>query len=89
MILVANGCSHTAGAEMEYPSQRRCYEKAWPRYLAEKLGYDHVNLSDSGASGHRVVRTTLRYVLDQFKEKNYKVFEERGSQKYHSQKIIN
>ena len=70
MILVANGCSHTAGAEMEYPSQRRCYEKAWPRYLAEKLGYDHVNLSDSGASGHRVVRTTIRYVLDQFKEKN-------------------
>ena len=70
MILVANGCSHTAGAEMEYPSQRRCYEKAWPRYLAEKLGYDHVNLSDSGASGHRVVRTTMRYVLDQLKNKN-------------------
>ena len=70
MILVANGCSHTAGAEMEYPSQRRCYEKAWPKYLAEKLGYNHVNLSDSGASGHRVVRTTMRYVLDQLKNKN-------------------
>lgn len=70
MILVANGCSHTAGAEIEYPKQRRCYEKAWPKYLAEALGYDHINLSDSGASGHRVVRTTIRYVIDQFKAKN-------------------
>ena len=70
MILVANGCSHTAGAEMEYPSQRRCYDKAWPKYLADLLGYDHVNLSDSGASSHRVVRTTMRYVIDQFKKKN-------------------
>lgn len=64
MILVANGCSHTAGAEMEYPLQRRCYDKAWPKHLAELLKYDHVNLSDSGASSHRVVRTTMRYVLD-------------------------
>ena len=70
MILVANGCSHTAGAEMEYPSQRRCYEKAWPKYLAEALGYDHVNLSDSGASSHRIVRTTLRYMIDKFKDKD-------------------
>ena len=70
MILVANGCSHTAGAEMEYPSQRRCYSKAWPKHLADRLGWEHVNLSDSGASGHRVVRTTIRYMIDQFKLKN-------------------
>lgn len=70
MILVANGCSHTAGAELEYPSQRRCYDKAWPKHLADLLDYDHLNLSDSGASSHRVVRTTIRYVIDQFKQKN-------------------
>ena len=70
MILVANGCSHTAGAEMEYPGQRRCYDKAWPKHLADLLRCEHVNLSDSGASGHRVVRTTMRYVIDQFKIKN-------------------
>ena len=29
----------------------------------------HVNLSDSGASSHRVVRTTMRYVIDSFKNK--------------------
>lgn len=64
MILVTNGCSHTAGAELEHVYQRRCYHKAWPRILADKIKYDHVNLSDSGASSHRVVRTTIRYVLD-------------------------
>ena len=70
MILIANGCSHTAGAEIENSMQGECYEKAWPKHLADLLKYDHVNLSDSGASGHRVVRTTMRYVLDQFSKKN-------------------
>ena len=67
MILVTNGCSHTAGAELEHVYQRRCYHKAWPKILADKIEYDHVNLSDSGASSHRVVRTTIRYVLDNMK----------------------
>ena len=70
MILVANGCSHTAGAEMEYPSQRKCYDKAWPKHLADILKCDHINLSDSGASTHRVVRTTIRYIIDSFSKKN-------------------
>lgn len=70
MHLVANGCSHTAGAEMEFPYQGKCYDKAWPKYLADSLGCSHTNLSNSGASSHRVVRTTMRYVLDNFKAKN-------------------
>jgi len=69
MILVSNGCSHTAGAELEYPSQRRCYEKAWPKHLSELLGYEHINLADSGASCHRVLRTTMRFILDCLSEK--------------------
>lgn len=68
MKLVANGCSHTCGAEIEHVLQRRCYDKAWPKYLADKLDCDHVNLADSGASCHRVVRTTMRYVLDNVKD---------------------
>jgi len=62
MILVANGCSHTAGAEIEHAGQGECHDKAWPKHLADKLGYEHVNLSMSGASGHRVVRTTLEFL---------------------------
>ena len=70
MILVANGCSHTAGAELTYPMERACYERAWPKHLADLLNCNHINLADSGASAHRIVRTTIRYVLKQFKQKN-------------------
>ena len=71
MILVANGCSHTAGAEIEHPQQGDCYEKAWPSHLGNLLNYDSINLSMSGASCHRVVRTTFEY-LDVYAEKyNY------------------
>ena len=59
MLLIANGCSHTAGAEIEYELQGHCYEKAWPKLLADKLGFDHLNLSFSGASCDRVVRTSI------------------------------
>ncbi len=74
MILVANGCSHTAGAELEYPSQGHCYEKAWPVHLAKLFGYeDVVNLSESGASNHRVLRTTIEFIYQLIREqKNLK-----------------
>ena len=70
MILVANGCSHTAGAELEFPQQGQCYEKAWPKHLGEMLGYDSINLSMSGASNHRVVRTTFEYLHKHYVENN-------------------
>lgn len=59
MLLLANGCSHTAGAEIETPRQGHCYDKAWPKLLADKLNYGHINLSESGASCDRIYRTTL------------------------------
>jgi len=62
LILVANGCSHTAGAELEYPTQDNCYERAWPKYLADLNGWNHVNLAISGASCDRILRTTYEYI---------------------------
>jgi hypothetical protein len=63
MILIANGCSHTAGAEIEYPMQGDCYHKAWPKYLANSLSFDESkNLAVSGASDTRVSRTTIEYI---------------------------
>jgi len=64
MILVSNGCSHTAGAELESSTQGECYEKAWPKHLADSLGYEHINLSMSGASTNRVLRTTYEFIHD-------------------------
>ena len=68
MLLFSNGCSHTAGAELEYPQQGECYDKAWPKYLSDSLGYDHINLSMSGASTNRIVRTTYEFIYDYIKQ---------------------
>ena len=62
MILIANGCSHTAGAEIENSMQGECYEKAWPKKLGDSLGYKSINLAISGASDDRVSRTTIEYI---------------------------
>ena len=70
MILVANGCSHTAGGEITQPLERACYGKAWPKHLSDMIGCNHINLADSGASAHRIVRTTLRYIINNFQQKN-------------------
>jgi hypothetical protein len=67
--LVVNGCSHTAGAELEYACQSVCYDKAWGSHLSGKLGYDYTNLSESGASCDRVTRTTYEFIYDYIKFK--------------------
>lgn len=62
MILIANGCSHTSGAEIEKAWQGECYHRAWPQKLGDILGYKPINLSVSGASADRVSRTTIQYI---------------------------
>jgi len=71
MNLITNGCSHTAGAEIEFEMQGDCYSKAWPFHLAKLLDFNSVNLSLSGASADRVVRTTLEYFLLLQAESNF------------------
>ena len=69
MLLLANGCSHTAGAEIEYELQGTCYEKAYAKHTAELLGWDYENIANSGASQERIIRTTIDWI-----GKNYKIY---------------
>ncbi len=72
-LLLANGCSHTAGCEVEYKNQPECYEKAWPKFLADRLGYEYHNLAKAGASNQRIIRTTQSWIIKNIlKEKKYK-----------------
>ena len=71
MILLTNGCSHTAGAEIEFEMQGECFNKAWPFHLANDLGFESINFSISGASADRVVRTTIEYFLKKQTESNF------------------
>ena len=75
MLLLANGCSHTAGAEIEYLLQGDCYEKAYPKWCADALGWEYENIADSGASQERIIRTTIQWLGRNYKKyKNKEVF---------------
>ena len=75
MLLLANGCSHTAGAEIEYELQGYCYEKAYSKYCAENLGWQYENIAASGASQERIIRTTIDWVGKNYKRyKNKEIF---------------
>ena len=62
MLLIANGCSHTSGAEIEFESQGQCFDKAWPAQLAKIWKCEHINLAISGGSQTRVIRTTIECI---------------------------
>lgn len=62
ITLFANGCSHTAGSEMEYALQDHCYEKAWPKWLADDMGWDWVNIAQPGACNEFIRRTTIAWI---------------------------
>lgn len=71
--LVIVGDSHSAGSEIENIEHNAyCYEKAWGRHLADKLGYDYINLSFPGASNWMITRFASDWVHDNIvKEKLY------------------
>ena len=73
ITLLANGCSHTAGAEIEYTLQEKCYINAWPRWLADDIGWDWVNLAESGNSNEQIKRTTIEWIIENVElTKHYK-----------------
>jgi hypothetical protein len=67
MLLLVNGCSHTAGAEIDFEWQDSCYEKAYSRWCADALGWEYKNLAVSGASQERIIRTTIDWVGSNYK----------------------
>lgn len=71
MKLFVNGCSHTAGAEIEFEQQGECFSKAWPHHLSKLMGIKSINFSLSGSSADRVVRTTIEYFLKQKSNINF------------------
>ena len=62
MILV-NGCSHTAGSEIEFYMQSECRDKAWPAHLGQLMSQDVVNISLEGSGNERISRTTMEWLI--------------------------
>lgn len=63
-ILLANGCSHTAGSEIEYTKQFESYINAWPRWLADSMGWGWVNIAEAANSNAQIKRTTIEWIIE-------------------------
>ncbi|MBI1394050.1 MAG: hypothetical protein GC152_15055 [Alphaproteobacteria bacterium] len=59
MLVFANGCSMTMGAELVSPET-----DAWPAILAERMNAPLRNVALGGAGNDRIVRTTMTFVAE-------------------------
>ena len=57
MLLYTIGDSFTYGVELDKPEKQ-----AWPRLVADRLGYKLVNLAKPGASNDYIIRTTVEFL---------------------------
>ena len=57
MLLYTIGDSFTYGAELDDHEKQ-----AWPRLVADRLGYELVNLAKPGASNDYIIRTTVEFL---------------------------
>lgn len=58
-ILLANGCSHTAGVDIDPNKLHRCPELTWPRWVSDHYGYQYVNIAMGGAGNEQISRSTI------------------------------
>jgi len=52
-LILANGCSHTAGSECT---------TSWGNEISKKLNGNLMNISQPGGSNHRIMRTTIEWI---------------------------
>jgi len=62
--MLINGCSHTAGSEIDYENQPMCYEKAWGKWLTDMSGDEYINISMPGAGNEYIRRTTKDWIIE-------------------------
>jgi hypothetical protein len=58
-ILLANGCSNTAGSDIDPNNLPKCGEEAWPRWVAEHYEIPYVNIAEGGAGNEQISRSTI------------------------------
>lgn len=70
-ILIANGCSFTAGQDLDPNNINQCGEKAWPRWVADHFKYNWVNMAVGSSGNEQISRSTILVIsnlieLDKF-----------------------
>lgn len=74
--LVAVGCSHMAGAELDGIDTDSIFNKenCFAAQLAKKLGYSYINLSVNGASNQFIHRKIVEYITHYMENPNDVLF---------------
>lgn len=58
-FLLANGCSHTIGCELDPNNMQKCPELTWPRWVADHYGIEYVNMAQGGIGNEQIARSTI------------------------------
>ncbi len=70
--LFVNGPSFTAGADIDYFGEWQRPDVTWPRWLAEDMDWDWINIAQCGASNEYISRTTIEWFAKNIEiEKRY------------------
>ena len=70
--LLVNGPSFTAGADIDYFGEWQRPDVTWPRWLAEDMDWDWINIAQCGASSQYISRTTMEWFAKNIEiEKKY------------------
>ena len=70
-LFLANGCSNTAGTDIDPNNLVKCPEEAWPRWVADHYKSPYVNIAEPGSGNESISRSTITVVsniieLDKF-----------------------
>jgi hypothetical protein len=69
-LLIANGCSNTAGSDIDPNNLRYCAEKAWPRWVADHFGWDQMNIAQGGSGNEQISRSTIITIANLIEKQN-------------------
>lgn len=58
-ILLANGCSHTAGVDIDPNKLQKCPELTWPRWVADHYNWQYINIAMGGSGNEQISRSTI------------------------------
>lgn len=70
-ILLASGCSNTAGTDIDPSNLLKCAEEAWPRWVADHYKIPYVNIAEIGAGNEQISRSIITTVSNLIELDNF------------------
>lgn len=69
-LLLSNGCSNTAGTDIDPNHLQFCHEKAWPKFVADHFEMHSLNIAEIGSGNEQIQRSTILAVSNLIERDN-------------------